>query len=304
MEIINFQFELNEEQKRIKKELFEALLKDIHVRNLMKNFHIDERTVYNNTGKIKDYIDEKHKCDNCKGLAFCRQKKTGLYLNLIYDKMFINEVSKCEYLKEEEVLLSHKKYIIDSNLSNAQLKIDLEKINLDKENASYQKNVLACVKVLNNTDASKGIYLYGSPGVGKTYLAAGICNYYAKAKRNCAFIHMPTFISDMKLLLNDKDLMDRRIKQLKDVDILICDDIGGESITAWTRDEILLPIFNERMEKNRLTFFTSNYSLSELENHYALNVRGNAQEIEALRILERIKALSFEEFVNGSNRRS
>lgn len=216
--------------------------------------------------------------------------------------MFIHKVSKCDFLKEEEKLLAHKIYYVDHNLSDAQMKIDISKISKD-ERTDYKKVVLDCVKTVNDSNAKKGLYLFGPPGVGKTYLMAGICNHYARNKRRCAFVHVPTFTSDMKMLFDDKMQMEKKLKQLKEVDILACDDIGGESVTDWIRDEILLPVFNERMEKQRLTFFTSNYSLDELQKHFAINSRGNAQEIKALRILERIKALSLEEFVNGSNRR-
>lgn len=302
MEPVNFQMELNEEQLKLKKQLFETLLKDELVSELMKKYYVNENVVYNNTGKLKDYIDEKHKCDNCKGLAFCRQKSTGYYLNLVYENMFIHKVSKCEFLKKEEELLAHKEYYVEHNLSDAQMKIDISKLSKD-ESADYKKVVLDCLKVVNDPQAKKGLYLYGPPGVGKTYLMAGICNHFARNKRNCAFIHVPTFTSDMKMLFDDKMQMEKKLKQLKEVDILACDDIGGESVTDWIRDEILLPVFNERMEKQRLTFFTSNYSMDELQKHFAINSRGNAQEIKALRILERIKALSLAEFVNGSNRR-
>lgn len=79
MEPVNFQMEMSEEQLKLKKKLFEELLNDKYVKELMKIYHVNENVVYNNTGKLKDYIDEKHKCDNCKGLTFCRQKSVGYF---------------------------------------------------------------------------------------------------------------------------------------------------------------------------------------------------------------------------------
>ena len=74
-------------------------------------------------------------------------------------------------------------------------------------------------------------------------------------------------------------------------------------MTAWSRDEILLPIMNERMEKHKLTYFTSNYTLAQLEEHFTTDSRGNSDPIKANRLIERIKALTFEKNVKGCNRR-
>ena len=64
-----------------------------------------------------------------------------------------------------------------------------------------------------------------------------------------------------------------------------------------------MPILNERMENHRLTFFTSNYNLKELEEHLALDSRGNIDVIKANRLIVRIKALTFEKNVKGRDRR-
>ena len=108
----------------------------------------------------------------------------------------------------------------------------------------------------------------------------------------------------LKLNMSENSIMENMIRSLKRADVVLFDDIGGESVTAWSRDEILLPILNERMEKHRLTYFTSNYTIKELEGYFAMDSRGNSDPIKANRLIERIKALTFEKNVKGCNRRT
>ena len=79
---------------------------------------------------------------------------------------------------------------------------------------------------------------------------------------------------------------------MKRADFAVFDDIGAESVTSWLRDEVLLPIFNERMDRQKLTWFTSNENFSSLENHYMYNQKSDKEELKAVRIMERIKSLS------------
>ncbi|MFR9254348.1 MAG: hypothetical protein ACLVJ6_01770 [Merdibacter sp.] len=51
------------------------------------------------------------------------------------------------------------------------------------------------------------------------------------------------------------------------------------------------------------TYFTSNYTMGELEARYALGNGKNAEPVAALRLLERVKALSGEKILKGRSRR-
>lgn len=51
------------------------------------------------------------------------------------------------------------------------------------------------------------------------------------------------------------NIVKRVMNHLRYSDVLVLDDIGAESITQWTRDEILLPILDERMNKGMKSLF-------------------------------------------------
>ena len=80
------------------------------------------------------------------------------------------------------------------------------------------------------------------------------------------------------------------------------DDIGAENETPWSRDEILSPLLQYRMEENLQTFFTSNLTLDELEKQLSITSSG-IDSLKARRIIERIKQLTVYEKLVSKNRR-
>ena len=81
------------------------------------------------------------------------------------------------------------------------------------------------------------------------------------------------------------------------------DDIGAESMSAWTRDEVLGTILQYRMAEKLPTFFSSNFTIKELEHHLTYSQRGEKEAVKAARIIERILAVSVPMELKGKNRR-
>ncbi len=86
--------------------------------------------------------------------------------------------------------------------------------------------------------------------------------------------------------------------------ILMLDDIGAGAMTTWVRDDILGVILEYRMQEELPTFFSSNFSMEELQiNHLAINAQGDNEPLKAARIMERVKYLSREIEMEGKNLR-
>lgn len=145
--------------------------------------------------------------------------------------------------------------------------------------------------------------MYENPGTGKSYLLKGICNYYAKTKKTVAFVKVPLLMQKFKQSMRDDEYRKRIMVYLCNSENLVLDDIETESITRWTRDEILLPILDERMNKGMKTYFTSNYSMGKLEEQYRLGNKDN-DTIGNLRIFERIRTLAKPIELSRKSRRS
>jgi primosomal protein DnaI len=92
------------------------------------------------------------------------------------------------------------------------------------------------------------------------------------------------------------------MEELKTADLLLLDDIGAESVTAWSRDEVLQTILQYRMDEELPTFFTSNLTIDELERHLS-ETKDNIDKVKARRIIERIKQLTDDIEIISDNRR-
>ena len=155
------------------------------------------------------------------------------------------------------------------------------------------------IKKIENNEKSKGLFLTGNFGCGKTYVVAAAFNELAKKGKKVACLYYPEFLRSLKERFSDdyREVFDK----VKKCDLLLIDDIGAETVTSWNRDEVLGTILQYRMQESLPTFFTSNLSLKELEVHLA----GNDSEgkIKARRIIERIKYLTDNITMIAENRR-
>ena len=71
------------------------------------------------------------------------------------------------------------------------------------------------------------------------------------------------------------------------------------SLGTLTKAQLL----DARMNHHRLTYFTSNYTMEELQARFAAAQGRQKEAVAALRVLERVKALSVEKKLKGRSRR-
>lgn len=108
------------------------------------------------------------------------------------------------------------------------------------------------------------LVLVGAPGRGKTHLAAAIANARLDALQPVLFVVVPDLLDHLRATYNPASPVayDQRFHQVRDHPLLVLDDLGSESPTAWA-DEKLYQILNHRYNAALPTVITSNLRLEE-----------------------------------------
>lgn len=276
-------------------------LKDENFKKLVTRLKINEKVAQKYTSKLEGTVLELENCKKCKHLIECKNKVAGCvnYPKVIDDDRLKFDYVACKYKVED---LEEKKYqanIFEEPLAirNAKMaSIDLT----DKKRAHVIKWVKKFYTDYQTNKNIKGCYLHGSFGAGKTYILAALLNELARKKVSTTIIYYSEMLRVLKESFNDD--FGAKMYLLKTTDILLIDDIGAETVTAWNRDEILGTILQYRMDAELPTFFTSNLTLSELEVHLS-STRDSVDIVKARRIIERIKQLTEDlELVSESRR--
>lgn len=103
------------------------------------------------------------------------------------------------------------------------------------------------------------LLLSGTYGCGKTHLAMAIGNTLLERGVAAAFYTVPDLLTTLHAsLVNDYGAgYDRLLRQLRDVDVLILDDLGAERTTD-RRSEHLFNVLNDRYQYGTPLVITSN----------------------------------------------
>ena len=101
-----------------------------------------------------------------------------------------------------------------------------------------------------------------------------------------------------------QDQVAEKLDAVKRSPILMIDDIGADAMSSWIRDEVFGVILQYRMQEQLPTFFSSNFTMDELEQHLSVTQRGDEEPLKAKRIMERIRYLTKEIEMTGRNRRN
>lgn len=275
-----------------------SLINDGRVISWLRRNKLDRNFLESNSGLLRQWVDSLDVCQNCQSLDQCRQPLKGRVLNLYMNDGFPEEeYVACRKQKQVSDRRSHKDNFRIRHGKEEDLEIDLDKLDIAGESREY---LLAFAKVGRTFDQDRGVFLYGQPGTGKTYLLMGMANKYARRGHRTGFVNVPLLCQDLRQSLDDPEYRDDILNALKYSEVLFLDDLGSEHITRWTRDEVLFPVLDFRMNTGRKTYFSSNYTLSELQDQYAQP----GDRVAALRLLERVKTLGEAVNLKGVSRRA
>lgn len=226
----------------------------------------------------------------------------GYYPDLIMNKnaislKFVPEDSKL--IHDREIYI--KRHLRLINLPDGLHDVRLSQIEMTPERAEVMTRIQQFLSRYTKDAHQKGLYLSGNFGIGKTYILAGLANQVAAMDKYVVFLHVPTFIAGLSSHFSDNSVQDE-VQKIANADFLILDDIGAESLSQWSRDEVLAVILQARMDNVLPTFFSSNFAMSDLADHFK-ETKNSIDPVKAARLMERIKSLATEVVISGPNRR-
>jgi DNA replication protein DnaC len=112
---------------------------------------------------------------------------------------------------------------------------------------------------------SKGLFLLGRPGVGKTHLSVAVLKQVVREKRahglfydTRALLRLIRETYSPQVRSSESDVL----RPVMEAELLVLDDLGAEKTSEWVEETLNL-IVNTRYSERRLTIFTSNYDIGE-----------------------------------------
>ena len=292
------------DEKLLEKNFIKAL-KNPDFLDVVNSLDIDDKIKYRYTSSLLDVANNLSICSKCKGLSNCPYEIKGLVKYAYVDDSIIKfAYKKCSYKEKNDTVNEYQQNVFADKIPTEIKEASFKNIYKDDSNRLPAiKEIKKFYDEYTKGENPKGIYFNGNFGCGKTYLIAALFNELAKKGYKSVIAYFPEFLRSLKANFDDSDVYNYHFDRVKYAPLLLLDDIGAEKLTEWARDEVLQTILQYRMDEKLPTFFTSNLTLEELENHLA-NVNGSDNnKVNSERIIQRIKFLTKNVTMISVNRR-
>lgn len=280
------------EEKHVKSidDTIDELLEDNDIRSFVVDNDLSHEAVIKGVNILLEYKDDTKVLKDGKKES---KKYPGYFMVLTYKNNRINYSfqrinPELDYLKNIKTI-SVPKEALDATFNDFSLVTD------ERKKAYNYARIFA--SSYSSSEKVKGMYLSGRFRCGKTYLASAIAKEVASKGHSVIEVYYPEFSSQLKSTFSDSSntSFNDLVEELKNCDLLIFDDFGGEAINPFIRDEALGVVLQYRMVKMKGTIFTSNIPINKLADTTLRKDGSEGEKIKAQRIVERIKELT-EEF--------
>lgn len=243
------------------------LLNELNNRvNILKQ---EKSEIINNLGLPENYLLPNYNCKLCNDTGYIGDNYNSEMCSCLKQEIF-----NIEYNKSNIANLENQNFSKFS-LEKYSDKIDKEKYNSEispRENINLIKNI--CMNFINNFDDpnEKNLLFTGNTGLGKTFLSSCIAKEIIEKDKTVLYQTAPIMLDTIiDYKFNKNNSSDITYKNLLEVDLLIIDDLGTESLNNIKFTE-LFNIINTRLlnqnNKSLKTIISTNLSLPILNKTY------------------------------------
>lgn len=240
---------------------------------------------------FKVITDEGVKC------AFCNKKLKPIGLDYLYVNVDLNTIKyeRCdcskaiEFWKEYDLKQNKKekqkkyreiinKIYKDTYIKKRLQKCNFENFNVTDDNKEALETIRKYTELSIKDEMKNGIIIYGNIGYENTHLAASIANKMIENNKIVLMERSSSIIDRIKESFNKNVTTETEIIELySNVDMLIIDDLGSETISKWALEK-LYKIINNRYENELPIVITTRYTKEELMEQIAIESEELAEE--------------------------
>lgn len=243
-----------------------SYLKELKIKlNTLK----EERTkILSKLGIEEDYLKPFYSCKLCQDTGYITKNSLPKMCNCLKQKLFDITYNKAN------VGNLNKENFKTFNLNLYSDKIDKDKYLSDispRENIKIIKSAaLNFIETFNDSDTSNLLFT-GAPGLGKTFMINCIVNELLKLNKTVLYQSAPVMFDEIINCIFSKNSQSSDvISNLLNVDLLVIDDLGTETMNSLKFTELYKIINTRLLNQNKITktIISTNLSLQELYNTY------------------------------------
>lgn len=257
----------------------------------IEQLNIPSEVIRKNIAKIYNFVLDLNFCKKCPGCDKCTKENPCFVTKISYEDGLVEQsLVPCKKLTQK---MAFQEQFVIRDYDAKWVNDSFKEMDKNKERALAVQKFTAAIN-----GGANWIYLTGGINSGRSYVAALMTNDFAKkGKGKIAYINTPKRIKELNdLNYSNKDEFQAQLELLSSVPLLVFDDFGSEYKNDFIRDAVLLEIIQKRASKKLLTIFTSDFTISEIQEMYSLNTPG---KIRAKQLATYIKQLSGSEINLG-----
>lgn len=266
--------EIDEELHKISFQTIKSILNNSNnsvsdLEENIKKLKLEKEKILNKQNIHIDDFKPQYECSLCNDTGYISSNNSTELCSCIKQKIFDIEYNKSNLGNLEK-----------NHFGNFNLNLYSDEINTEKYNCkiSPRQNIINIKKIIDNflinfdNPDEKNLLFTGNTGLGKTFLSNCIANEVLKANKTVLYQTAPNMLDTIIDYRFGKANVSKDIyNNILNVDLLIIDDLGTESMNSMKFTELFNIINSRLLNQNRhitKTIISTNLSIQNLFDTY------------------------------------